>query len=203
MLDPDHPENRRRAQAAVRRSGNSRCWSTTASRWSRRLCIIEHLQAHHPGPEPLDPGRRARPPGSLPRPLLRPLCHGEYAGGRVRHHFDRKASRDPYRRAARRANVFTQPMTGWRRIWATALGRSASSSRWLTARRRRPCSTRTGSRRSGGPAEADRLSRPAARPSGRRASGRRRPALSCSISRSARPTATSGVTNRQPGAYGR
>ena len=45
-------------------------------------CIIEHLQAHAPGAQRLDSGRRARPAGALPRPLLRPARPGQHAACR-------------------------------------------------------------------------------------------------------------------------
>ena len=61
--------------------------------------IIEHLHAHHRGPERLDPGRRSRAPRPLPRPLLRHLCDGQHAEGRARRPAPRRLARPVRSRA--------------------------------------------------------------------------------------------------------
>ena len=140
--------------------------------------------------QPLDSRRRARPAGPLPRPLLRPLCHEQHAEGGVRHRSGPRAIARPlWRRTGHEASC-APPTTGWRRIWATGRGRSASSSRWPIAPRRRRCSTPTGSRRS---ARSARGSRPIARGCWPIRSSRARSTKAgptANSSRWARPTAT-------------
>ena len=132
MLGPDHPENgdelRRRwpfGQFPLLVDGDRSVVEAT--------CIIEHVQAHHPGPN------RWIPDGEL--------------GRRVRfldRVFDLRvmANMQAVMFDALRVNGSAQPTTGLRQIWTRALGPLASSSRWLIVRRHRRCSTPTGSRRS-------------------------------------------------------
>ena len=57
--------------------------------------IIEYLAGHHPGPIRWIPDGEAGLSARFPRPLLRPLCHGEYAA-RWLDAFAQKDARDPY-----------------------------------------------------------------------------------------------------------
>ena len=121
MLGPDHPENgdelRRRwpfGQFPLLVDGDRSVVEAT--------CIIEHLQAHHPG------RNRWIPDGELGRRVM--------------------ANIQAVMFDALRVNGSAQPTTGLRQIWTRALGPLASSSRWLIVRRHRRCSTPTGSRRS-------------------------------------------------------
>ena len=145
MLGPDHPENgdelRRRSpfgQFPLLVDGDRSVAEAT--------CIIEHLQAYHPGPNRWIPdgelGRRVR---FLDRVFdLRVMANMQAVV------FDavRRASIETLPTAASRVNGSAQHTTGSRRIWTGALGRLASSSRWLIVRRHHRCSTPIGSRRS-------------------------------------------------------
>ena len=105
-------------------------------------CIIEHLQANHPGPNVWIPdgeeGRRVR---FLDR--FFDLNQGNMQRSVDQRHPARRLQ-DAWR-GARPRRRFTSPTTGWRRTCPTANGRSATHSRWPIARPRRPCSTPTGS----------------------------------------------------------
>ena len=129
------------------RSASSRCWSTTARGRSRSTPIIEHLQAHHPGPNGWIPdgeaGRRVR---FLDRFFdLYVMGNMQKAGLDI---LRPEESRDPFGVEQAREPSCAPPMTGWRRISATGRGRSARRSRWPTAPPRRRYSMPTGSRRS-------------------------------------------------------
>ena len=82
-------------------------------------CIIEHLQAHHPGPECLDPRRRGWRARSPARPDFRPSCPGQHATERQPRHLAgrRGAGRGPRARgAAHRSMTGSRPNlpdAGW------------------------------------------------------------------------------------------
>ena len=147
MLGPDHPENgdelRRRwpfGQFPLLVDGDRSVAEAT--------CIIEHLQAYHPGPNRWIPdgelGRRVR---FLDRVFdLRVMANMQavvFDAVRPSEH------RNPADRSIARERLRTA--YDWlERIWTGALGRLASSSRWLIVRRHHRCSTPIGSRRSTG-----------------------------------------------------
>ena len=147
MLDQDHPEN----MEELERHWPFRQFPLLLDDGQpvvETTCIIEHLQAHHPGPNRWIPDGDAGPAGSLPRPLLRPICHEQYELPGVRRAPARRIARPLWRRAGNEP-ARAPPMTGWRPILAMGHGPSATSSPWPIAPPRRRCSTPTGSRKSG------------------------------------------------------
>ena len=159
-------------------------------------CIIEHLQARHPRPERVEPGRRARPQG--------PVCSIAFSTSTCRgtsqpsvNHALRPERAVPTgtRRASRTCGL---PTTGSRDLLAERLGRGRAFTMadcaaapslfyadWVERDRR--CA-----------AKLKALSRPAARASCRCASGRRGAALPPLFpARSARPRLSEGRRLRQ------
>ena len=99
IIDPDHPEN----MEELKRHwpfGQFPLLLDDGRPFAESTPIIEHLQAEHRRHPSLDPRRRHRPAGALPRPLLRPLRHGQYAGA--------GAQCDPARRARAIRSAWTR-----------------------------------------------------------------------------------------------
>ena len=152
--------------------------------------IIEHLAGPSSRRQPLDPDRRDGAASPLPRPLLRPLRDGQHARCRRPITLRPEGSATTFTAWRRRARTLQRRLRLARRPARRAVGGGRAIHAGRLRRRAVAvlCRLGRGDRRSA-PA-ARRLSRAAARPSGRRPSGRRRAAVPSLTSRSARPTAT-------------
>ena len=161
-----------RSSSATGRSASFRCWSTTASRCSKRRCIIEHLQLHHPGPNALDPGRRDGRRARFLDRFFDLYIMGTCSRGQPTRCGPRaRATLMAPSRACKTLHIAYDWLEAQSR--PTANGRSATHSRSPTAPLPRPYSMRIGSKRSAiDRPRLEGLSRAAARPSGGRTRGR-------------------------------
>ena len=185
MLDEEHPEN----FAELKRRwpfGKFPLLVDDGQTVVETSCIIDHLQAHHPGPNRWIPdgdlGRRVR---FLDR--LFDLYIMDTVTKSVTDRLRPEGCSDPYG-AQQARGIYSPPTTGSRQI-STSRGPQATCSPSPTARPRPRCSTPIGSRKS---VLRARASPPTARACSRtRSSPARstRGAPTAPISRSARPTA--------------
>lgn len=146
MLDPQHPEN----------------FAELTKRWPFNLfpmliddrrtvvettCIIEHLQAYHPGPFRWIPnGERGRRVRFLDRFFDQYVMNTMSVS--VFNALRPEEAKDPYG-VGKSLEACASHMTGWRPISAMVRGQSERRSRWLTARPPLRSSTPTGSIGSG------------------------------------------------------
>ena len=200
MLDEEHPDN----MAELERHWPFRLFPLLLDdgRPVVETTLHHRASAGAPSrPQPLDPRRRDGPAGALPRPLLRPICHEQHDAVRCSTRSGPKEQRDPY--GVEKAMERLRTAYDWLEAnlgdgpWAVgeqftladcAAAPSLFYADWVEEI---------------GPiaAEAGRLSRAAAGPSGRRAGGRRGAALSAIFSHWARPTGTSRPDRRRRGRF--